>query len=567
MFQTSPWRRWATILAAVLALGIGAGFVQAQKKPPSPTPPPAPTASIKALVLYDAPANNEFQKFGLAYAIMLRNLLGHWDTSVDLKPVHEYTTQGLMNNYNAVFYLGSYYDNPVPAALIADVANNTTRPVVWFKYNLWQMQGIGDFSARFGFSFDRLAGMNQPPSPSNPNPGFFDTVLYKSTRMEKFYRYDADNDAVLADPDIGITSIVDASKATQVVAIENSRLQSSAPYVVHSASRKFWYVADLPFSYIGPRDRYLAFSDLLHDILGVDMPAQQRALVRLEDVGATVDLASMQQLSDFFAARRIPFAIATIPRYEDPLGKYNGGVKQTITFSAATELRNALTYAQGKGGKLVLHGWTHQYSNVPNPHTGVTADDFEFWNIVANTPVAEDSVSWALKRVDAGVADLAPKNGTYQFQPFAFEVPHYQASPNAYAAIRQRFAKTHGRLVYYTSDTPVLTSRVGRDFAVGQFFPYVIRQDHYGNRVIPENLGNIEYDICAIDPTSCMAYTWEDLYTNATYAKVVRDGFASFFFHPFWLEPELGTPGMQDLTKLVNAITELGYTWVDASGL
>ena len=33
----------------------------------------------KVLVLYDAPAGTEFEKLGMAYAIMLRNLLGHFD--------------------------------------------------------------------------------------------------------------------------------------------------------------------------------------------------------------------------------------------------------------------------------------------------------------------------------------------------------------------------------------------------------------------------------------------------------------------------------------------------------
>jgi uncharacterized protein YdaL len=53
--------------------------------------------------------------------------------------------------------------------------------------------------------------------------------------------------------------------------------------------------------------------------------------------------------------------------------------------------------------------------------------------------------------------------------------------------------------------------------------------------------------------------------TNATYAQVVRDGFASFFFHPFWLEPELGTPGYQDFQTIISGISALGFTWVDAS--
>jgi len=106
-----------------------------------------------------------------------------------------------------------------------------------------------------------------------------------------------------------------------------------------------------------------------------------------------------------------------------------------------------------------------------------------------------------------------------------------------------------------------------RDFAVGQFFPYIIESDYYGQRVLPENLGNIEYDISYIDPTSNVVYTWQDLLLNAQYARIIRDGFASFFFHPFWLEQALHLPGFQDFQNVIQGITGLGFQWVDPSQL
>jgi len=52
------------------------------------TPATAMTSSgPRILVLYDAPPNTEFSKLGQAYAIMLRNLLGHFDSQVDMFPV------------------------------------------------------------------------------------------------------------------------------------------------------------------------------------------------------------------------------------------------------------------------------------------------------------------------------------------------------------------------------------------------------------------------------------------------------------------------------------------------
>ena len=62
--------------------------------------------------------------FGFGYAIMLRNLLGHFDASVDLVPVQNYTA-GKINAYDATFYLGSYYDNQVPAAFLTDASTTT----------------------------------------------------------------------------------------------------------------------------------------------------------------------------------------------------------------------------------------------------------------------------------------------------------------------------------------------------------------------------------------------------------------------------------------------------------
>jgi uncharacterized protein YdaL len=45
----------------------------------------------------------------------------------------------------------------------------------------------------------------------------------------------------------------------------------------------------------------------------------------------------------------------------------------------------------------------------------------------------------------------------------------------------------------------------------------------------------------------------------------MRDGFASFLFHPFWLEPTLGVPGFEDFKKTVEGTTALGFPWVAPS--
>ena len=106
----------------------------------------------------------------------------------------------------------------------------------------------------------------------------------------------------------------------------------------------------------------------------------------------------------------------------------------------------------------------------------------------------------------------------------------------------------------------------GGDLWAGQFFPYVIERDYYGQRILPENLGNIEY-IVPSDPTSNVVYTADDILTNADYAKVVRDGFGSFFFHPYWLDPDVGTPGLADFQKVIEGMKAMGYVWPDPTTL
>jgi uncharacterized protein YdaL len=509
----------------------------------------------KTLIIYDAPPNTEFSKLSLAYGIMLKNLMAHFDATVQLQDVESYTT-GQVEAYDAVFYLGGYYNNTLPPAFVADIYN-TQKTVVWFKYNLWQLawDPAYNFATKFGFNFASLRGMNAIPTAANPAPGFFDTITYKTKPFVKYYSFDSAAGAINADPEFGVTTITDPTKATALVSASNPKTAETAPYVTRSGN--FWYVADLPFSYIGPRDRYLVLTDLLHDILGINHPESHKAMVRLEDVGALVTVASMKSLTDYLYQKKIPFSIAVIPHYVDALGVYNGGIPMTVPLSQATNLKRAINYALPRGGEVVMHGYTHQYSNMRNRHTGVSGDDYEFWNIVANTPVVEDSTAWALGRLNAGIQELK-SNG---YNPVAWETPHYHASALSSKAVPLVFNTTYQRVVYFTADQPNFNAGVGKDFAVGQIFPYVIKRDHYGQRVLPENLGNIEYDISNIDPTSNFNYTWQDILINAQYAKTVRDGYASFFFHPFWLEPVVGKPGLADFKSLITGITALGYTW------
>jgi len=540
----------------ILILAMLAGFSQLL----APVTARAQATTAATLILYDNPANDPYSKLGLIYAIMLRNLLGHFNTTVTIEPVQNYTA-GQIGANTATFYIGDYYNNPLPTAFMNDVMT-ATKTVVWFKYNLWQVawNTAYTFSQTYGINFLGLAGLNSTPSSSNPNPGFYDTVTYKNMSMAKYYAYDASTGTVNADPDIGLTQVADATKAQSLVTITNSQTKATAPYVIHSGN--FWYFADMPFTYIGPTDRYLVICDMLHDILNTGAPVSHRALVRLEDLDTYTTTSSMKQLTDYLYSLRIPFTMATIPLYTDPNGYYNGGVPETIHLSQATGLKSALKYATVRGGSIVMHGYTHQYDSTPNVQNAVSGNDYEFWYMVQNRPVDEDSEQWAQGRMADGLAEFT-NNG---FKVAGWGAPQYQMSPLASQAAAAQFTTSYQRAVYYTSTNPQIgTGAANQDFSAGQFFPYIINKDYYGERIIPENLGSIQYNICKIDPFSCVAYTWQQVVTNAKYGLVVRDGFASFFFHPYWLEPDLGVPAMSDFKSLVTSIKSLGYTYVDGT--
>lgn len=234
-----------------------------------------------------------------------------------------------------------------------------------------------------------------------------------------------------------------------------------------------------------------------------------------------------------------------------------------IPLSQAPNLKKSLNYAISRGGEVVQHGYTHQYSNIPNPYSGVTGDDLEFWDAVRNQPLPEDSIAFTTDRIQAGRNDLS-SNG---YEPVAWETPHYQASALSMKAVPAIYAKTYQRAVYYTADAPDFNAAKGKDFSVGQFFPYMIKRDHYGQKVIPENLGNFEYDLSATFGGSNLVYSWQDIQKNAEYAMAVRDGFGSFFFHPFLLDKDLNLPALKDLQSLVKAMTALGYRWTSPSAL
>ena len=481
-----------------------------------------------ALILYDS--TGEYGWVGGLYAKMLGNLLGHFPLlPYEIRPVENYRSNDV-NVARATFYFGSVYENPLPATFKQDVLT-TTNHVCWFKYNVWQLAGT-NFEAKTGFRFNWLDWSG------------YSNIVYKG---ESFLKNQLD-------PELGYVTVLDANIAS-VPATAVKADGTSIPYV--TVGGNFWYFSDTPFGYISEEDRYLVFADLLHDILGIDHAPSKSAVIRIEDVAPRMYTpAVLRATADLLAANNVPFVIALVPFYNDPLGYYNGGVPESHHMAdtndpQSTQFRDAIRYMVARGGQLLIHGYSHQYGSVANPYNGVSGDDFEFWRESFDTntadpfdlgiyaPVAEDSAAWMLGRINAAKQEVAAAGLT----AVGFESPHYAASAIDYQVIATNFPLTMHRVLYFDA--------AGR--IAGQMFPYPIYGDAYGQTIIPENLGNIEPEPWQNYP----ARSAEVMIRTARKNLVIRDGWASGYFHPFF--------SLTNLSALVQGVKALGYTYVPLS--
>lgn len=547
--QAAARRRAAAALAPAEAVNWGNG-----------------SGTASALVLYDT--TNTWGWLGELYAIAAGNLASHFG-SVTAEPVVDYVS-GQVNDYTATIYLGSTYNEPIPAAFLADVLS-TTRPVIWAGDNIWQLTGTEGSAADTAFK----ASYGWDPSNS-----YFDTTDNPLTVTYKGQTFSRNPDAgaeVLA-PDITGPSLVTVlananctnSSGTPVNCAPIAQTTgTSFPWAIRSGN--LTYVGEIPFSYMSETDRYVAFSDLLFPALDPAATVSHVALVRLEDVNATSDPTALDNVTRYLASQGVPFSVNVIPEYTDPNGYYNDGIPFTETLAQAPALVKALKYAEANGGSLNEEGYTHQYSNVDNPYDGVSGDDAEFYRAQCTTtqnppytyvspcqntdwvtwenPVPGDSQSWALSRVQAGQALFTAAGLT---PPTIWVTPHYFASVADYNAIDSVIKTRYEREIFVSGQLSGQPLNYGRIF--GQFFPYQV-YDLYGEKIIPENLGDYEPTEINNNPPRTAA----DIIATAQVNLAVTQSTASFFFDPS--EP------LSQLETIVSGIKALGYTFVSPTGL
>ena len=478
-------------------------------------------------VLYDS--TGTYGWLGDLYSQQMQNLLSHFPVNVNRIPVESYTA-GMMDQSVATFYMGLLYDNPLPAAFTAD-AMKTTKPLCWMGYNLWKIAWNADYSwntnfyNKFGMTFYYMDTLGYP------------TVNYKGQSLSKLQ----------TDPMQGRVEITNAAVATRV-ATSTRPDGVSIGYITKGANMT--YVADNPFSYttyLTQNDRILAFEDTIHDVLGTNAAVNHRADLRIEDVSPMVPPANLKAIADVCAAQNVPFVVSVIPRYTDPLNAEGNGVT-SYDMSTKKKFIAALQYMQSKGGKLIMHGYTHQYSNVPNPYSGESADDFEFFRVIQNTdgtqsyqgPVKEDSNAWAANRLDTG-RNIFTASGLAV--PDGWVTPHYLASPADYVEIQKRFKYSICRGLTFSQDAS------GNLRYLQQHSPWVYT-DPFGMKRIPETVGYIDVDAYQGIPPTLPA----DLLKYIDANSVVRDGWAGMYFH-WYLDPAL-------LTQIITGAKAKGYKFV-----
>lgn len=424
----------------------------------------------------------------------LCNLLGHFNTSVNIIHNKDYKSKTI-RKYDVLFYVGLQSNDSPSKVFLNDIYK-------WNKTIVWMNSGFSAFNNqkkekwKFGFT---VGNIDQSRS--------FNIVKSGSRLFNR------------KDNDIFSVQIINCKSSEIIATAINNISGNTLPYIVKS--KKLYYIADIPYFNCSVTDRYLLFADVLHDIMGENHQEKHKAIVRIEDVTPIRNPERLRKIADILSERNIPFLIGVIPFYVNPVKNAR------ISLSDKPEMVAALKYCISKGGTIIMHGITHQYK-------GVSAVDFEYWDGSTNKPIVQSETE-IKDKIEDGLNECA-KNEIY---PLYWETPHYVASSIDYKIFSQFFSSSVERLM------------IANSFTYGQFFPYVIQRDFYGEKVFPEDLG---YMPLIYNKDSSELYV-ESMITNAKGLLNVRDGYASFFFHTF--------VNLDYLAEIADGISNLGYKFVD----
>lgn len=550
-------------------------------------------------VYYDSSTDPTF-KFGRTHGLMLLNLLGHFPEFQQVIGPIELYKKGDLDRCHASFYLGSVYGNKLSEDFLSDF-KTTTRQVVWMGYNFWQLGP--DFERIFGYKDYVFTTLDYTNLTSDGKPGYFRDVLYKGETFYKYSTWSTSTPPTTPTPAPAQTLLAafevakltnKTSDVSQVMATtRHSFTNEVIPWALKANNR--FFVTELPFSFIHEADRYFIFADMLFDFLKTEPKHNAKnAVLRLEDIHAMVELNYLDEAVTILRRNNVIPHIMLIPIYRDPLlsNVRPDDTRTEVRMEAVPAFISLIQQYKTQGSVFIWHGITHQYSNIKNPFTGASGDDYEFWDSTKNTPVAEDSVKFVLDRFENGFNSLK----LFSIAPKIWVTPHYHGSALDNVIFGQLFSWIIGRGVYSDAkisgvDTATMNNLGSLEYNMantaseqdrlnffsklnvtvsdgvkqfGQLYPYEIYGNIYGQNVIPENLGNVQpYLSDQVVATRNVAKILEDAKRNL----VLRDVWASVFYHPFLLDPLLNNENTdltkpKDLERLVTGLQALGYKFI-----
>lgn len=554
--------------------------------------PFAKAAEPKCVNIFYDQSTDPSAWMGKTYAMLLQNLLGHFPEYQQVVSPVEFYRRGDIDHCHATFYIGSHFDNGIPAAFFEDLQKTQSR-FAWLGYNLWNL-GPEALAKIFGAKYVGLTGLNTEILDAKKQPTFFKDVLYKGEVFSKYGRFRKDAPTEFVAPFEMIRVEPTEPGSFDVVAqARHNGTGEILPYIIRRGNT--FYVADVPFSFMHEADRYLVFCDVLFDILGAEPRHKEHyAFLRLEDIHPLVPLSYLYSALETLEREQVPANISVIPLFFDPLNQFSRDANQEfVSLTQVPEFLGFLRDAEDRGGAMIWHGATHQLGVRRNPHSGVSGDDFEFWDAIRGTVLAEDSADFVIDRLDSGFYDLRRAG----LEPSIWLTPHYQASPLDYMIFGRVFPWNVGRVIYFNhhvtkttsapseadlwytvaNDTPAGRQRrldwargidvtMESDRWTGQIFPYEIFGDVYGQRILPENLGNSQptENSHVVQPRSV-----QEIIADAKRNLVIRDAWGSFFYHVqlFNIDENGGRgayPGdTSELSFLVREMKKLGYQFIN----
>ena len=488
------------------------------------------TPTNEVVILYSNISNSPFPYTDLSktYATFIGNLVGRYpELTITTKAISDYKA-GDAQKSKRTFYIGSYYDEAVPAALQTDIAGGA--PVTWMNYNLWRLDATT--MTKLGLKFLALHPAYTPDEYNTT----FNKVEYKGYTYSKYLAPMEMNEiqvTAVTNPPTPGSSPTPATAAPVVQAYAVNSSGAKIPYVTQSGN--FYFVADNPFTYMHETDRYVAFTDMIGPMLGHNETCEARAVARVEDLSPTNDVTAVSAMMGTLKKLNAPFGVTVIPEYVD-----NTTTPVTrVSWKNKAQMLKQLRNIPAMGGVYFQHGYTHQFDNMKNPY-GISGDDWEFWDRNTQRPIIGMTQASALLRINTGkkiLNDLGITNIV------GWTTPHYAADPGLYKAFNTVYNRVWERRLYQSGTV-----------IAGQFYTYPVR-DAYGSLVIPENLGNIQENNLPAK-----------IIENARANRNLRCPWAGVFFHPYLLET--GYDGIDKTTpaqleKMVSDIQAMGYKFVN----